>query len=60
MNFSVKRAETPFSAAGGLDELPRLEDDPYRSRDDLVAVVEALCQAWPARDTFPPTLDMRL
>ena len=60
MKFSVKRAETPFSAAGGLDESPRPEEDPYRSLDDLAAVVEALCPLWPARDTFPPMLDMRL
>jgi hypothetical protein len=56
----VKLAEAPFAAAGGLDEPPRSEEDPYRSLDDLMAAIEVLCPAWPPRHTFPPDMDMRL
>ena len=28
------------------------DDDPYRTLDELMVVVEALCPVWPERETF--------
>ena len=40
------------AATGGIDAPPRVEEDPYRALDDLMAAVEALCPVWPSRDTL--------
>jgi len=52
MNSSTNPTEPPFAAGGGLGAAIRDEDDPYRTLDDLMAVVEALCPVWPPRDAF--------
>jgi hypothetical protein len=47
--------DTPvtFAAEGGLPAAP-LEptQDPFRTLDELMVVVEALCPVWPDRPTF--------
>lgn len=52
MNSFVKPVEAPFAAEGGVAPSPRIEDDPYRALDDLMAAVEALCPVWPRREPF--------
>ena len=42
----------PLAAAGGITIAPVGTRDPYEALDDLMVVVEALCPAWPTRDTF--------
>ena len=53
MNSFANPVEPLFAAEGGIDAPRRLEEDPYRTLDDLMAVVEALCPVWPARDLLP-------
>lgn len=52
MSFLVKSVEQPFAADGGITVEPRHAEDPYRTLDDLMAVIEALCPVWPQRETF--------
>ena len=52
MNYCAKSAEAPLFAEGGLRAPVRLEDDPYRALDELMAAVEALCPQWPRRDAL--------
>jgi hypothetical protein len=37
---------------GGVKIIPVSSRDPYEALDDLMAVVEALCPRWPARELF--------
>ena len=52
MSSFAKSAEPRFAADGGLDAPVRREEDPYRTLDDLMAAVEALCPVWPPRAGF--------
>ena len=52
MISSAKSAEPPFAADAGLAAPMRREEDPYRTLDDLMAAVEALCPVWPPRAGF--------
>jgi len=52
MSSYAKSAEPPFAADGGLDLTARSEEDPYRTLDNLMAAVEALCPVWAPRDVF--------
>jgi hypothetical protein len=45
-------SEPPFAGGSGVRCSPRPQDDPYRTLDDLMAVIEALCPTWPQRGTF--------
>lgn len=49
---SLSRPPQPFAGEGGVVVVPRNERDPYQVLDDLMTVVEALCPAWPERETF--------
>jgi hypothetical protein len=42
----------PLAVEGGWSVKPASSRDPYEVLDDLMAVVEALCQEWPPRRTF--------
>jgi len=60
MNSCAKSVEPPLAAAGA-PVVPSLPDgDPYRALDDLMAVVEALCPAWPPREPLRPGATMLL
>lgn len=50
MSCSPKSAEPPFAAEGGLDGPYRVDEDPYRTLDELMAAVELLCPIWPERE----------
>ncbi|HKN08738.1 MAG TPA: hypothetical protein VJ376_04550 [Pseudomonadota bacterium] len=50
MSSCAQSAETPLFAEGGLRAPVRVEEDPYRALDDLMAAIEALCPVWPRRD----------
>jgi hypothetical protein len=52
MSSYEKSAEAPFAAAAGVSEPARNDEDPYRTLDDLMVVVEALCPVWPSRGCF--------
>ncbi len=52
MTSFAKPAEPPFAADAGLSAPVRHEEDPYRTLDDLMAAVEALCPVWPPRTGF--------
>jgi hypothetical protein len=55
MSSFAKSAEPPFAAEGDLaGPHPREEEDSYRTLDDLMAVIEALCPVWPWRETTKP------
>lgn len=41
-----------IAADGGVVAPPAVEPDPYKSLDDLMVVVEALCPRWPERECF--------
>jgi hypothetical protein len=45
----VAASEPPFAAGGGRKMPPRIEKDPLKALDDLMAAIEALCPVWPAR-----------
>lgn len=52
MNSSRKPLDQPFANDAGAT-LPVVPDeDPYRTLDDLMFVVEALCPVWPERGPF--------
>lgn len=42
----------PLASGGGVNIRPVSQRDPYEALDDLMAVVEALCPSWPARELF--------
>lgn len=50
----------PFVADGGLQGAPIGSRDPYVVLDDLMAVVETLCPAWPVREAFVEMRDAKL
>ena len=53
MNSFTKPAEPYFAANAGLGAPERRDEvDPYRTLDDLMAAVEALCPVWPPRVVF--------
>ena len=52
MNSSKKSTEALLAADGGVRAPLRVDEDPYRTLDDLMVVVEALCPVWPERGTF--------
>ena len=52
MNSFAKLTEPPLAGDGGVNASVRYEEDPFRTLDDLMAVVEALCPVWPQRDAF--------
>ena len=52
MSSCTKSDEPHFAAGAGIDVAVRVEEDPYRTLDDLMAVVEALCPVWPSRAGF--------
>jgi hypothetical protein len=60
MNSSARSTEFPFVAEGGITLARSRDDDPYRALDDLMAVVEVLCRAWPRRDGFDDGASMLL
>lgn len=48
----AKTTEPPLAANDGADVSARVDEDPFRTLDDLMAVVEALCPTWPQRGTL--------
>ncbi len=60
MSSSAKSADSPFAAEGGLAPRRAFDEDPYRTLDDLMSVVEALCPVWLARPPFRPGSAMLL
>jgi len=64
MSSSKKTPEQPLAEplaeSGGQRSRAVDFDDPYRALDELMAVVEALCQEWPARRCFDGTERMLL
>ena len=52
MNSSSNSTDQPFASDAGVTPPAGSEEDPYRTLDDLMAVVEALCPTWPERRTF--------
>lgn len=60
MNSSDKPTEQPFADDGGIKPPVVPDEDPYRTLDDLMAVVEALCPVWPSRDVFVTSEKMLL
>jgi hypothetical protein len=68
MNFSPISPESQDSAArrtllvagGGIRVPVQPMRDPFESLDDLMVVVEALCPAWPSRESFGTMSDLRL
>lgn len=52
MNSSANPTDQPFVADGGIQMPIKSEEDPFRTLDDLMAAVEALCPTWPQRETF--------
>ncbi len=44
--------DLPIAGDGGVHVPVTAPEDPYRTLDDLMAVVEALCPKWPTRGTF--------
>lgn len=52
MSSSAKTPDYPLVREGGLPPQPSNAEDPFKSFDDLMAVVEALCPTWPERAIF--------
>jgi hypothetical protein len=52
MSSSTNSTDQPFANDGGIARPVASEEDPYRTLDDLMAVVEALCPNWPERGVF--------
>ncbi len=52
MSSCAKSAEAPLAQPeeAGSPRPVRIEEDPYRALDDLMAAIEALCPVWPRRD----------
>ena len=49
-----------LAANGGLEQQLGRPPDPFAALDDLMAVVEALCPRWPAREPCEPMTNLRL
>ncbi|HEX9627383.1 MAG TPA: hypothetical protein VGA00_10650 [Acidiferrobacterales bacterium] len=60
MNSYAKPTEHFFAGSGGIVAPVSGERDPFELLDDLMVVVEALCPAWPQRDTFENAVRLRL
>ncbi len=52
--------DQPIAGDGGVRVPVTAPQDPYRTLDDLMAVVEALCPRWPMRETFAGADEMLL
>lgn len=52
MNYFAKSTEPLSAGDAGVNDFGHREEDPFRTIDDLMAVVEALCPVWPERDAF--------
>jgi hypothetical protein len=60
MNSSDKHSDH-FFAGGGFVSAPVTSDrDSMEALDDLMVVVEAMCQTWPQRGTFKDSKTMLL
>jgi hypothetical protein len=60
MTCSDKPTDQPFANDGGIQSPAVPDDDPYRTLDELMVVVEALWPEWPERGTFADSGKMRL
>lgn len=60
MTSSTNSPDQPFASDGGITLPVATEEDPYRTLDDLMAVVEALCPNWPERGVFVESGKMML
>ncbi len=52
--------DQPIVGDCGIPVPVTASQDPYRTLDDLMAVVEALCPRWPMRGTFAGADEMLL
>lgn len=52
MSSSDKPTDQPFADDAGIKVPIVPDEDPYRTLDELMAVVEALCPVWPERGAF--------
>jgi len=52
MNSCAKSTEAPLAGDGGLRVPASSGADPFRTLDELMAVVEILCPVWPQREAF--------
>lgn len=52
MSSSETPPEPPLAGDGGVHGSVSSPQDPYRTLDDLMALVEAHCPTWPQRGTF--------
>ncbi|MET0658887.1 MAG: hypothetical protein ABW110_12095 [Steroidobacteraceae bacterium] len=52
MTSSDNSSDQPFVASAGVTPVVADHRDPYEVLDDLMTVVEALCNDWPQRDVF--------
>lgn len=52
MNSFAKSTEPALAGDDGVHSFVCDEEDPFRTFDDLMEVVEALCPVWPQRDAF--------
>lgn len=52
MTSSSNSTEQPLIADGGITVPAPPPADPYRTLDELMAVMEVLCPVWPERGTF--------
>lgn len=57
MNSYTNSTEHFFAGDGGITTPVNSERDPFEVLDDLMVVVEALCPAWPQRETFKKQLN---
>lgn len=60
MSSFERPPEPPLAGGSGVYRSLPPQKDPYRTLDDLMAVVEALCPTWPERATFVGAGKMRL
>ncbi len=49
---SAEDGHHPLAAEGGVSVAPAGNGEPYKTLDELMVVVEALCPKWPPRNTF--------
>ena len=52
MNSYAKSTEAPLAGDGGVHSPASSSADPFRTLDELMAVVETLCPVWPQRGAF--------
>lgn len=60
MSSSTHSTDRPFANDGGMARPSSSEEDPYRTLDELMVVVEALCLSWPERGVFADSGKMLL